>query len=95
MLLFAISGLVLLVAVLVISYPLIFHALEDFRVPPSPEDDYSERDALLEAMNELEISHGTGKLSEDDYQTEKLQLQRRYLQVAGQAPAGGKGSDGD
>ncbi len=94
MLAFLLAALVLLAAALVISYPLIFHALEPYRAAPPPDAAYSEPDALLEALGELEVSYGTGKISEQDYQAEKLRLEKRYLEVADQpASAGGNGTD--
>lgn len=89
MLLFAIAGGILLLAALIISYPLIFSELESHAAPAPPDSEYSERDALLEAMSELEISYRTGKLSDRDYQSQKSRMQRQYLEAAG--PAGGSG----
>jgi cytochrome c-type biogenesis protein CcmI len=87
MLLFAIAGLVLLLAAAVISYPLIFSSVES-HVAASPHNtEYSEQDALLEALSELEVSFQTGKLSEQDYQSQKTRLQRQYLQALEQAGA--------
>ena len=74
--------LVLLVAAAVIAYPLVFGALEGYLAADLPDEEYRESDALLEAMSELELSYGSGKLSEQDYQTEKRRLQSQYLRVA-------------
>ncbi len=84
MVLIAISLLLLAAAVMVISYPLIFHELEAYELPPSAAAEFSERDALLEALSELELSHRSGKLSETDYLTQKLQLEKQYLQAVGE-----------
>ena len=94
MLAFLLAALVLLAAALVISYPLIFHALEPYQATPPPDAAYSERDALLEALGELEVSYGTGKISGQDYQAEKLRLQKLYLEVADQ-PVSASGNDPD
>ncbi len=88
MLPFIIAGAVLVAAVLIISYPLIFGAMESYRAESAPGAEYSERDGLLEAMSELEISFQTGKLSASDYEQQKARLRRQYLG----APEGAGGS---
>ena len=78
------AGLLLLLA-LVISIPLFRHPLEPYLAPGLEEEDheevFSERDAILEMLSDLETSKGSGKLSEGDYLQEKTDLQRRYLEL--------------
>ncbi len=81
MLPFIIAAAVLVAAVLIVSYPLIFNAMESHRAEPTPGAEYSERDALLEAMSELEGSFQTGKLSAADYEHQKAGLRRQYLRA--------------
>lgn len=83
MLLFVLAAVVLTIAAAVISLPLVFAPVETYAVGDPPDTEYSERDALLEAMSELELSFQTGKLSGDDYQAQKARLQRQYLRVIG------------
>lgn len=85
MLLFALAAVVLAIAALVVSYPLVFAPVENYAVADPPDTEYSERDGLLEAMSELELSFQTGKLSQEDYQAQKARLQRQYLRLAGSA----------
>ncbi len=81
MVLFLVAGLVLLLAAAVIGYPLVFGALEPHIIAAPHDAEYAESDALLEAMSELELSHGSGKLSQQDYDKQKLRLQKQYLQA--------------
>jgi hypothetical protein len=84
---FAVSVLVLLLAAGVISAPLILQRLEPYDLPDLPADAFSERDALLEAMSDLEDSFHAGKVSQDDYAAQKQRLQLRYIEVVeGGAP---------
>ena len=98
MLLFVIAGIVVAGAVLVVSYPLVLRPLEPYAAPPDPEAEYSDRDALLEAMSELEVSQQTGKLSQADYEEQKNRMERQYLNTVqgaetakGRPVAGAKG----
>ena len=84
---FAVSVLVLLLAAGVISAPLILQRLEPYNRPDLPADAFSERDALLEALSDLEDSLRAGKVSQDDYAAQKQRLQLRYIEVVeGGAP---------
>jgi hypothetical protein len=78
---FAAAVLLLLIAAGVISYPLLVHRLEPYDLPDLPDESFSERDALLEAMSDLEVSFRAGKLSEADYTAQKQRLQVRYIEV--------------
>jgi hypothetical protein len=92
MLLLLLAGLVLLLAAAVIGWPLVFGALESHIIAAPHEGEYAESDALLEALSELELAHGSGKLSQQDYDNQKLRLQKQYLQaVQATTPQGGKG----
>ncbi|MCH8074991.1 MAG: hypothetical protein IIC64_04140 [SAR324 cluster bacterium] len=77
----SIAALVLLAALAVVTYPFFFEEVEPYRLAESPEDAFSERDTLLEALSDLELAHGAGKLSPADYQTEKALLENRYIEV--------------
>ncbi len=77
----SIAVLVLLATLAVVTYPFFFEDVESYRLAEPPEDAFSERDALLEALSDLELAHGAGKLSQADYQTEKARLENRYIQV--------------
>jgi hypothetical protein len=85
---FVLAVLLLLLAAAVVAYPLVFGSLESYVTADLPDEEYREPDALLEAMSELELSHGAGKISDEDYQTEKHRLQNQYLEVAAAPGAG-------
>jgi len=79
MVILIIAALVLLASVAVIAVPLFLQPLE-FHQDTAPEDnEYSPRDGLLEALSELELSFRTGKVSPEDYQTQKNSLQSEYI----------------
>ena len=79
MLPFIVLAFVLVAAIAVISYPLVFSKMESYLKTAPIDSEFSERDALLEALSELELSFQIGKLSESDYQTQKIQLEQQYL----------------
>lgn len=65
----------------VIAYPLFFQDLEPHQMEGLPNEIFSERDAMLEALSDLELSRGAGKLSDQDYQSEKTRLELKYIQA--------------
>ena len=82
-----ISVVLLLVAAVVVSLPLLRGTLEPYALEHAEDDDFSERDALLDALSDLEESYGVGKLSQADYDAQKQRLQLRYIEVVeGRAP---------
>ena len=76
---FFISAAVLLAAVAILAYPLAIQRLETYRVSHETSTSFSERDALLEAMSDLELDFRAGKITAGDYETGKARLQRAYL----------------
>ena len=76
-----ISLALILASIAVVSFPLIFQSLESHTLADGIDTEYRERDALLEALNELEISYYTGKLSDSDYAGQKAQMENQYLRV--------------
>jgi len=79
-----IAGLLLLAFAAIIAYPLVFHRVESY-LPEGAIHDQSEgfieRDALLEAMSDLEQASLTGKLSPEDYNLQKAELEQRYFEL--------------
>lgn len=85
MLLLFIAAAVLVAAALVVSYPLVFQRLEPHLTATAPEGaEFSHRDALLESLSELELTHRSGKLSDPDYRSQKAQLEKQYLETVGE-----------
>jgi len=75
-------ALVIFVAVgVLLAWPLVFR-------PPEPLQDnganhamFNERDALLDALSELEQDFRVGKVSQADYQQQKTQYERQYVRL--------------
>ena len=80
-----ITILLLLAAAVLLSLPLVAMGGQPYVMEEPPAPSFTERDALLEAMSELELSHGAGKLSREDYERQKARLQREYLAQAASA----------
>jgi hypothetical protein len=76
------SGAVLVIAGLAIAWPLLFQRIEPYMPARAESTPFSERDALLEAIGELEIEYQSGKLSEADYQAAKSRYEREYVRIA-------------
>ncbi len=81
MTLFILGGLLLLAALLVVAYPLVYLPLERYEPEPPPEAILMERDILLEGLQDLDSARGAGKLSEPDYRWQKAMLERDYARV--------------
>ncbi|HIL88315.1 MAG TPA: hypothetical protein EYM25_06355 [Deltaproteobacteria bacterium] len=79
--LLAVAALLGLGALLFIIYPLFFQPLRNYQLPVPDTEEFSQRDALLAALSELEEEQLIGRLSRTDYQQQKLVLQRQYLEV--------------
>ena len=79
MVILIIAALVLLVSVAVIAFPLFLQPLEFHQEAAPPDNEFTPRDSLLEALSELELSFRTGKVSPEDYQTQKNSLQAEYI----------------
>jgi hypothetical protein len=75
------GGAVLLLAALVVAWPLLFQPLEPYAAPGAASTPFSERDALLEALSELEREYHAGKLSEDDFRAAKARYEREYVRA--------------
>lgn len=73
---------VLGVAAVVLSAPLVLHRLEPYALPAPPQAELSEADRLLEALSELEHSHLAGKLTEADYAALRERIERDYLRAS-------------
>jgi hypothetical protein len=74
-----ITILLLFAAAVLLSVPLWAAPGQSYTPEQPPAPTYTERDALLEAMSELELSFGAGKLSPDDYERQKARLQQEYV----------------
>ena len=85
----AIAAAVLAAALAVVSYPLFFQPLEPHRLPVDTDGAFNERDALLEALSDLEQARLSGKMSETDHAAQKSRLEARYIQLVEEKPGQG------
>jgi hypothetical protein len=79
--LFLISGGLLLLAAAILAYPLLFEPVEPYQSGGAVSTPFSERDALLEAMSELELEYQAGKLAQADYEAAQARYQREYVRI--------------
>ena len=75
----------IVLCVFFVGYPLFFERLRFFHLPEvdaafSKKKLFNEQESLLAALSELEDEYLLGKVSEEDYQHQKLLLNRKYLQ---------------
>ena len=80
MVLYVVAVLILLLAVAVVSYPLVFQPAEPYRLA-NPPAEFSERDAMLDAIDDLEHSFHSGKVSPADYEAQRARLEVQYVAV--------------
>ena len=76
------TALLFILTIGVVTFPLFFsriqrHELQRDQTTP----DTSESDALLSALSELEDDFQLGRLNKDEYQQQKIRLQRQYLKL--------------
>ena len=71
----------MLICIFFVSYPLFFERLQKLQLPEKEHEDFSEQESLLVSLSELEEEYLLGKWSRQDYQRQKLQLQRLYLEL--------------
>ena len=76
------TALLFILTIGVVTFPLFFsriqkHELQRDQAPP----DTSESDALMSALSELEDDFQLGRLNKDEYQQQKIRLQRQYLKL--------------
>ena len=73
--------IVILVSVGVITYPLFRSKIQKYEIPENYQLDTSQADFYLTALSDLEDDYALGRLSESDYNQQKLFLQRNYLKL--------------
>ena len=67
--------------VLFVSFPLFFQKLKPLQLSGKKEKGFSEPESLLMSLSELDDEYLLGKQSKKDYQSQRLKLQRRYLEL--------------
>ena len=72
--------IVIVVSVVAITYPLFWIKLQCYELPGVDGQDYSLADSWLSALSDLEDDYEHGRISNPDYQQQKILLQRGYLE---------------
>ena len=73
--------IVILGSVGVITYPLFRSEIQKYEIPENYQLDTSQADFFLTALSDLEDDYAIGRLSESDYNQQKIFLQRNYLKL--------------
>lgn len=81
MFVFAVAALIMLTVAAVVAYPLLFQPAEPYLSGEAPAADFSERDALLDALDDVEHAFHSGKLSQRDYEAQRGSLEAQYVGV--------------
>ena len=73
--------IVILGSVGVITYPLFRSKIQKYEIPENYQLDSSQADSCLTALSDLEDDYALGRLSESDFNQQKIFLQRDYLKL--------------
>ena len=73
--------IVILGSVGVITYPLFKSKIKKYEIPKNYQLDTSQADFWLTALSDLGDDYALGRLSESDYNQQKIILQRKYLKL--------------
>lgn len=76
------TALLFILTIGVVTFPLFFSQIQRHELQKAEADlDTSESDALLSALSELEDDFQLGRVNKDEYQQQKIRLQRQYLKL--------------
>ena len=76
------TALLFILTIGVVTFPLFFSRIQRHELQKADANlDTSESDALLSALSELEDDFQLGRLNKDEYQQQKIRLQRQYLKL--------------
>ena len=76
------TALLFILTIGVVTFPLFFSRIQRHELQKDPATlDTSESDALLSALSELEDDFQLERLNKDEYQQQKIRLQRQYLKL--------------
>ena len=73
------SLLVIIGSFLFVVFPLFWSKLQKYELTGTRSQDFSEADAWLSALSDLEDEHLLGRITKAEYQQQKIYLQRNYL----------------
>ena len=77
----SLAVIVILGSVGVIIYPLFRSKIQKYVIPENYQLDSSQADFYLNALSDLEDDYVLGRLSESDYNQQKIFFQRKYLKL--------------
>ena len=69
------------ISVATIAFPLFWNKLQRYELPEVTTQDCSQADSWLSALSDLENDYALGRISNPDYQQQKIYLQRGYLEL--------------
>ena len=73
--------IVVLGSVGVITYPMFWGKIQKYEIPKNYQLDSSQEDFCLTALSDLEDDYALMRLSESDYNQQKIFLQIKYLKL--------------
>ena len=73
--------IIILGSVGVITYPLFISKIHKYEIHKKYQLDTRQADFCLTAISDLEDDYALGRLSESDYNQQKIILQRNYLKL--------------
>ena len=73
--------IIILGSIGVITYPLFRSKIQKYEITENYQLDTSQADFFLTALSDLEDDYALGRLSESDYNQQKIFLQRNYLKL--------------
>ena len=65
----------------VITYPMFWRKIQKYEIPKNYQLNSSQSDFFLTALSDLEEDYALRRLSESDYNQQKVFLQRKYLKL--------------
>ena len=68
-------------SVIVITYPLFRSKIRKYEIAENSQLDYSQANLYMNSLSDLEDDYALGRLSDLDYNQQKLFLQRKYLKL--------------
>tara|TARA_E500000331_G_scaffold331156_1_gene353282 strand:+ start:470 stop:727 length:258 start_codon:yes stop_codon:yes gene_type:complete len=75
------SVIVILGSVGVITYPLFRSKISKYEITENSQQDSSQANFCLTSLSDLEEDYALGRLSDLDYNQQKIFLQRKYLKL--------------
>tara|TARA_B100000945_G_scaffold131134_1_gene104657 strand:- start:1288 stop:1545 length:258 start_codon:yes stop_codon:yes gene_type:complete len=68
-------------SVIVITYPLFRSKIRKYEIAENSQLDYTQANLYMNSLSDLEDDYALGRLSDLDYNQQKIFLQRKYLKL--------------